>query len=143
MKEVNFRIIQFKMKHYSQAYDLWNAVKGLGISEADSRANIKKYLKRNPGCSFVALTGGRVVGTILGGHDGRRGYIHHVAVDPDYQKTGIGKALVSSSINELKKAGMVKCHIFVLKNNKEAKNFWSRINWQLREDLEIMSLVFE
>lgn len=140
MFEKNYHIIPFTMKHYEGALSLWKGINGLGISSADDKENIRRYLKRNHGCSFVAIYNGIVIGTILGGHDGRRGYIHHMAVKNEFHKQGIGKELVKKSIEMLKKEGMEKCHIFVFKRNNEAKQFWQKLKWCTREELEIMSI---
>ncbi|MBN2546665.1 MAG: GNAT family N-acetyltransferase [Spirochaetes bacterium] len=129
----------FKMKHYERVYEFWQNIKVLGMSEADNKENIKRYLKKNRNSSFVALNGSEVIGTILAGHDGRRGYIHHVAIDENHRKKGIAKNLINLAIAKLKKEGMVKCHIFVFKENKNAKNFWSHTGWTERTDLDVMS----
>jgi ribosomal protein S18 acetylase RimI-like enzyme len=138
----NYRVIPFTMKHYEEALSLWKSTNGLGISSADNKENIKRYLKRNHGCSFVAVINNMVIGTILGGHDGRRGYIHHVAVKKEFRKQGIGKELVKKSIEILKKECMKKCHIFVFKKNNKAKKFWQKLKWHIRKELEIMSINF-
>lgn len=133
----------FKIKHYEKVLEFWKNMKGLGISEADNRENIKRYLKKNKNSSFVALDGNKVIGTILAGHDGRRGYIHHTAVDEDYRKSGIAKNLTVLALNKLKAEGIVKCHLFVFKTNKNAKNFWKYTGWTERTDLDVMSLNIE
>ena len=84
---------------YDQVAALWKAVDGLGWDEvADSRAGVEKYLARNPGTCFVAEAGGRVVGTVLCGHDGRRGYIYHLAVSPSARRRGVGRALAEGAL---------------------------------------------
>lgn len=77
-------------------------------STDDSREGIDKYLKRNPTSSFVAEDDGKIVGVIMSGHDGRRGYIHHTAVLPKYRNQGVAKKLVDNAMNALDKEGINK-----------------------------------
>ena len=89
--------------------------------------------------SFVAVDGGRVVGAVLCGSDGRRGFLHHLAVDTGSRKTGIGKRLVESCLAALDAAGLRKCHLFVLSSNVPGQQFWKRIGWEERTTLKVMS----
>ena len=79
------------MKSYDKVLTLWRKSEGVGLSDADSNKSIHSYLKRNPGMSFVAKAEGKIVGAVLGGQDGRRGYIHHLAVRDDFRRQGIGR----------------------------------------------------
>jgi ribosomal protein S18 acetylase RimI-like enzyme len=125
------------------AYDavivLWQQIEGIGLSSADSRENIQAYLERNPGMSFVAQRGGEVMGAVLGGHDGRRGYIHHLAVRPDCRRQGLGRALVDRCLSALQQVGIQKCHLFVLNTNLDGLHFWENAGWTRRADLSVMS----
>ncbi|XUW99990.1 MAG: GNAT family N-acetyltransferase [Dehalogenimonas sp.] len=129
--------------HYDQAIALWQACEGIGLSDADSHCGITKYLERNPGCSFGAWDGERLVGTILGGHDGRRGYVYHLAVHPEYRGRGIGKQLAESCLEALKAEGINKVHLFVFNTNTSAIKFWEHLGWTLRKDISVMSLAKE
>jgi ribosomal protein S18 acetylase RimI-like enzyme len=100
---------------------------------------MEPYLARNPGMSFVACDGGRVVGAVLCGTDGRRGYLHHLAVAAPDRQRGLGRALVQRCLDALAAAGITKCHLFVFAPNIPARNFWTRIGWRLREDIVVMS----
>ena len=124
---------------YDAVYVLWKATPGIGLSAADSREAIERYLERNPGMSFVARNGSKLVGAVLCGHDGRRGYLHHLAVDPDYRHQKIGQRLVSAGLNALKAAGIDKCHIFVYGDNVSGLAFWKAIGWYARPELVLMS----
>ncbi len=132
-------IRELTMRDYDAAMDLWRACEGIGLSGADSGEDIAKYLLRNPGMSFCALADGRLVAAALCGHDGRRGYLHHVAVAGTHRKIGIGSALVKRCVDELRKRGIRKCHLFVHHDNSAAIAFWGRIGWQERTDLVMMS----
>jgi ribosomal protein S18 acetylase RimI-like enzyme len=130
---------EFTMTDYEAAYSLWEKAEGIGLSQADRRENIAVFLKRNPGTSFVAVAGGSLVGAVLCGHDGRRGFLHHLAVSPDHRRSGIGRALVDRCLAALSAAGMRKCHIFVLADNHDGQRFWERIGWEKRTTLVVMS----
>ena len=130
---------EFTIRDYEAAYALWQSAEGIGLSEADSRENIAAYLSRNPGTSFVAEASGRLVGAVLCGSDGRRGYLHHLAVAPDCRRAGIGRALVDRCLDALGQQGMRKCHIFVIAGNEDGKRFWTRVGWEERTTLVVMS----
>ncbi len=126
--------------YYDAVYNFWQHTSGMGLSSADSKSNMDKFLKRNPHSCFITLDKNKIVGSILAGHDGRRGYIHHMAVATEYRMQGIGKKLLSLAINALKKEGIQKTHLFIYKENSSGKAFWSALNWKLRDDLDLMSL---
>jgi putative acetyltransferase len=89
--------------------------------------------------SFIARKDGKLVGAVLSGTDGRRGYLHHLAVAKTFRKQGVGKQLVEHCIEALGKAGITRCHIFVYRENRSGKVFWEQTGWFERNDLEIMS----
>lgn len=92
------------IEDYDEVYSLWTKIRGFGLrSVDDSREGIARFLKRNPTTSVVAVEDGKVVGSILCGHDGRRGCLYHVCVDEDYRRRGIGKSMVVKAMEELKK----------------------------------------
>lgn len=109
------------------ALRLWN--RSPGTSTNDTPAELRRYLRRNPGGSFVGLEGRRLVGAVLGGHDGRRGAIWHLAVLPSARRHGLGRALVSRAVAVLREAGIRKINILVLSENGGAIRFWRRIGW--------------
>ena len=127
------------LDHYGRMTALWSSSDGVGLSAADSRENISRYLEHNVGLSYVAFAANQLVGAVLCGHDGRRGYIHHLAVARTHRHQGIGKALVARCINSLKAASIDKCHLFVFAANHEAQEFWKEIGWEQRTDLEVLS----
>ena len=93
--------------------------------------------------NFVATDNEKIIGTILCGHDARRGYLYHLIVDKNYRKKGIGKLLVKNALDNLKKIGITKFHIFVFDKNIEAKKFWGNLGWEQRKDINIFSLNLE
>jgi ribosomal protein S18 acetylase RimI-like enzyme len=130
---------EMTIEDYADSYSLWLQTEGMALSEADSEEAIAGYLKRNPGFSFVCELDGRIVGTILCGHDGRRGYVYHAAVHPELRGRGVGKELVSRSLARLGEAGITKCHLFVLENNEIGLRFWQRAGWQKRSGFYVCS----
>ncbi len=141
MKNIN--ITQFDISNYDEVFALWKQCEGVGLSSADSRESIEKYLERNPGMSFVASSSGKIVGVILAGHDGRRGYIHHLAVHPDYRRRGLARCLVDRSIEVLREYGIQKCHLFIFKDNHSGLAFWENIGWKCRFELSVVSKQIE
>jgi putative acetyltransferase len=127
------------MDDYAEAYALWQATPGVGLSTVDERGPIATYLQRNPGTSFVARAEGRLVGAVLCGSDGRRGYLHHLAVAVDFRRQGVGEALVDGCLAGLKAQGIEKCHLFVFAGNTLGRAFWEHVSWRLRSDLVIYS----
>lgn len=132
-------IAPFTMDHYDDVYALWDRCQGVGLSNADSRTSIAAYLLRNPGMSFVAFRDVLVIGAILGGHDGRRGYIHHLAVDQRWRQQGIGRLLVKRCLDALQQAGIQKCHLFIFHENHGGIHFWQSVGWTFRADIRVMS----
>jgi len=124
---------------YDAAVALWKNTEGMGLSQADSRPNVERFLQRNPDMSFVAWNAEKLVGAVMCGHDGRRGFLYHLAVAASARRSGIGKALVDRCLDRLSELGMRKCHLFVLGTNVEGKRFWKHTGWQERLDLVVMS----
>jgi ribosomal protein S18 acetylase RimI-like enzyme len=89
--------------------------------------------------SFVAELDGRLTGAALSGHDGRRGYIHHLAVHPDYRRQGIGEELIKHCLAALAADGIQKCHLYVFTKNQGGICFWEDTGWTRRDDLLMMS----
>jgi len=124
---------------YEEALSLWQRCEGVGLSEADSREGLEAFLARNPRTSFVARTSQGLVGTALCGHDGRRGYLHHLAVDEGERRRALGRSLVTHCLSALRGEGIDKCHLFVLSGNQAALAFWKQIGWAERTELVMWS----
>lgn len=127
---------------YGRAYGLWERTPGMGLSSIDdSEEGFRRYIKRNPSTSFLAVERGKTVGTILCGHDGRRGFIYHACVDKSHRAVGIGRALVARALEALKEEGITKCALVTFQDNLIGNAFWSRSGWTLRKDLNYYNLV--
>lgn len=127
---------------YEEVHALWMKISGFGIrSVDDSREGIRRFLDRNPGCSVVAQRDGKIIGSILCGHDGRRGCLYHVCVHPDFRKQGIGKAMVVFAMEALKKEKINKVSLIAFTVNDIGNAFWKEIGWTKREDLNYYDFV--
>lgn len=123
-------------KDYDGVYELWSSCAGVGLHEIDdSESGIAKFLSRNPETCFVALQDGKVIGAILAGHDGRRGYIYHLAVAEQHRGKGIGRELVSCVAQGLEHLGIQKAALVVFANNQDGNQFWEKVGFMSREDL--------
>ena len=121
---------------YDSIYKLWLSCPNMGLNNLDdSREGIARYLARNPDTCFAAVKEGRVVGAILTGHDGRRGYISHTAVSPACQRQGIGRQLVETALEALKEQGIHKVNLVVFARNEAGNAFWEAMGFTERSDL--------
>ena len=132
----NFSTRVMKIEDYAAVYQLWSAIQGIGMrSLDDSEAGIVKFLNRNPNTCFVAEKDGQIVGVLLSGHDGRRGYIYHAAVLPDLREQGIGKDLLAHAEGALKAEGIHKAGLLVYASNEIGNEFWESQGWERRTDV--------
>ena len=136
---MGYKIREMQPQDYQPAIQLWQALPGIGLSSADKEESLLAFLEKNPRTCFAAFDEARLIGTILGGSDGRRGYIYHLAVHTNYQKQGVGRQLAQTCLQALKAEGIEKCHIFVIAGNQEGMKFWQKEGWQLRDDILVMS----
>jgi N-acetylglutamate synthase len=132
-------IFPFSPSDYDEVMALWRRTEGLSLREADSRDAIIDYLARNPGLSFVARDRGRLIGAVLAGTDGRRGYLQHLTVAPTHRRQGLGTALTNRVLEGLGALGIAKCHLFVRRQQGQAREFWERLGWTSRNDVVLMS----
>jgi ribosomal protein S18 acetylase RimI-like enzyme len=116
--------------------ELWSGTPGIGLNSIDDAPEgIRKYLERNPSSCFVALEDGVLAGAILCGHDGRRGYIYHAAVRPEFRRLGVGRALVDAATDALKKEGIIKAALVTFRGNASGNMFWESLGFTERDDL--------
>jgi ribosomal protein S18 acetylase RimI-like enzyme len=124
---------------YDAVLALWNDAPGVRANE--SRDEIDRILRRNPGLSCVAEcvteAGDReLAGAVLCGHDGRRGYLYHLAVAENFQRRAIGRQLVDRCLARLRADGIRRCTIFLITNNAAGEVFWRQTGWFERTDLK-------
>lgn len=125
---------------YDAVIELWQRSEGVGLGASDTREGIESYLAHNPGFSQVAVSVGRVVGAMLCGHDGRRGYIYHLAVDSHWRGQGIGRRLIDAGLDLLRAQGITKAYIMVFGRNEAGRGFWETVGWEARGDLIPMNI---
>lgn len=138
----SYIIREMSSDDYEKVIEIWKNSEGICLGDSDSKENITHYLQHNPGMSFVTEFENNVVGAVLCGHDTRRGYLHHLAINESHRNKGLGKELVRKCLEQLKKIGIKKCHVFVLVNNQKGIDFWENIGWELRTDIHILSKNF-
>lgn len=130
------QIQKMTIDDYDDVYDLWANTPGMGLNNLDdSKQGISKYLKRNPNTCFVARENGKLIGVILSGHDGRRAFIYHMAVEISHRKKGVGKKLVEFALNALQEEGIQKVAFVVFKKNEIGNEFWEKLGFDERTDL--------
>ncbi len=129
-------IRKMQITDYNAVYNLWLANKGMGLNDVDdSESGIARFLVRNPDTCFVAERNGKLIGVIMAGNDGRRGFIYHTAVHPDYHRQGIGSALVSAALEALQTLGITKVALVVFGRNTDGNAFWEKQGFTVRTDL--------
>ena len=127
---------------YPMVLALWRRTEGIGLGASDTAAGAARFLARNPDLSPLALAAdGAVVGAVLCGHDGRRGYLHHLAVDASHRGRGIARKLVDSCLGRLTALGIEKCNVYLFRDNELGAEFWQRSGWCARDDLRVLQKV--
>ncbi len=121
---------------YDKMYALWLSCKGMGLNDTDdSREGIRRFLDRNPDTCFGAYEADMLIGVILAGNDGRRGFIYHTAVSPEYRGNGVGTALVNAALEALGRLGITKTALVVFGKNEVGNAFWEKQGFTVRNDL--------
>ncbi len=123
------------IEDYDEVYAMWQITSKRALSSADSRENIERYLGRNQGMSMVAVCDGKIVGTVLAGHDGRTGFIHHTAVHPDYRRKHIGRSLVLEATAKIAESGINKTQIYCYKDNVTGQSFWQSMGFNRTDNV--------
>jgi ribosomal protein S18 acetylase RimI-like enzyme len=136
---MEYRIEEMSIDHYEDVMALWKASEGVVLSSVDSRENIKRFLERNSGMSFIVMDSDKVVGAVLCSHDGRMGYLTHLAVDKAHRRKGLGRSLVGRCLYTLMSTGISKCTLLVMEYEAGAMAFWESIGLKGRVDLLMMS----
>ena len=132
-------IIPMTTMHVPDVIALWEATEGLILTPTDNAADLDGYFSHNPGMSHVAIRGGEVVGAVLCGHDGRRGYLHHLAVAGDVRNQGIGRVLVNACLSKLSETGIRQCNLFVIDDHADGRAFWENDGWTEWPNIRLMS----
>jgi ribosomal protein S18 acetylase RimI-like enzyme len=136
---MDVHIEEMTLDDYDQVAALWRASASIELSDTDSREGVARFLGRNPGLSLVARVDGRVVGAVLCGHDGRRGYIDQLVVAQDCRRQGIGRSMVARCLYNLMRQGIRRLYLFVFDDNDDAVAFWRQLGWSPRVEMVTMS----
>lgn len=128
----------FTIDDFDAAISLWQASEGVGLNESDTREAIATYLARNPGLSLVAEIDSQIVAAVLCGHDGRRGFLNHLAVARTHRGQGLGRRLVEACLEQLGALGIPKCNIYLYADNDAGAAFWRHLGWFDRAELKVM-----
>lgn len=124
-----------KIQDYDEVHALWMTIQGFGIRALDdSRADVDRFINRNPETSVVAVYDGKIVGSILCGSDGRQGTLYHVCVAKEYRRLGIGRQMVGFCMKALRDMGINKVSLVAFTRNQVGNAFWKGIGWKKRED---------
>lgn len=139
MNQIEIRVME--PQDYAQVYELWMQIKGMRIRNIDDREeNIIRFLKRNPNTSFVALDDGKIIGSVLCGHDGRQGCLYHVCVAEPYRNKKIGTKMALRAVEALKKEQINIVNLIAFKGNTVGNRFWQTLGWSVREDANMYVL---
>ncbi len=137
---INMKIVNFNMQYYYEVLELWKRAE-IGVGSSDTKEEIAMILDRNPELFLIGKEEEKIVAVVIGAFDGRRGYVHHLAVDPNYQEKGYGKAIMDDLIERFRIKKVHKIHLFIEKYNKKVVDFYSNQGWEIRKDLIMMSFV--
>ena len=130
---LNVDIRNFQMRDYDRVVSLRKKA-GLEIRPGDERAQIRRKLERDPELFLVAEENGLLVGTVLGSWDGRRGWIHHLAIRPNKQRSGLGTMIISELERRMRKKGVLKVNAIVYRTNKKSINFFKKNGYEHHEE---------
>lgn len=120
---------------YPRAVQLWREVgEGVRVGPSDSPTEIKKKLERDPDLFLVAEAGDNVVGTVIGGFDGRRGHVYHLAVAANFRRRGIGSQLMNEVERRLRSKGCLRCYLLVRPGNLGAQRHYEQLGWKEMDD---------
>lgn len=141
MEDAGCRIERARAADAGLMLDFWKPMPGLGISLGEEEEDVRAFIERNPSTCLVIWEQERLIGTVMGSFDGRRGYLYHLAVHPDFRGRGYGRALLNQVISELRSLGAQKIHLFAYNDNQTAAAFYRRQGWEARKDIQVFSWV--
>jgi len=135
----SFQIREFRFPaDYEQVYQLWRGIeKGVHVGRSDTPAEIEKKIARDSDLFLVVESGERIIGSVIGGYDGRRGLIYHLAVDTEFRAMGIGSRLMDEIESRLHAKGCLKCYLLVTLDNPEAEEYYKHRGWQFMDQVHL------
>lgn len=139
--EIPAAICPMRIEDYDEIYGFWSHMPGMGLNNLDDRREgVGRFLERNPKTCFVAKMSDGIVGTVLCGHDGRRGHLYHAAVRPEVRGMGVGRALVKAALDGLRAEGIAKASLLVFSDNDGGNRFWRKMGFDGREDVNYLNI---
>lgn len=121
---------EMSISDYEEARKLWEVIEGIGLTESDTRDATANFLNKNPGFSTVAVDpNGKIIATLICGHDGRSGTLLHLAVAESHRGLGIARQLLDRALDLLRHAGIRRCNVYVYSSNKGGISFWQKNGW--------------
>lgn len=135
-----FQLLPMTLADYDEVLTLWNSCQGVRANE--TRDELERILKRNDGLCSVIRRGSELAAAVLACHDGRRGYLYHLAVAEPFRRHGLGRLLVQHSLDRLQAEGISRCTIFLQRGNAVGEAFWKRIGWRERNELTFLAIDF-
>jgi ribosomal protein S18 acetylase RimI-like enzyme len=128
----NLLVRQFRFPaDYESVIDLWkNAGPGIHVRRSDEKTEIAKKAQRDPELFLVAELNGQLIGSVLGGFDGRRGMVYHLAVQASYRKKGLGALLMDELEKRMREKGCLRSYLLVTRDNLEAIRFYENRGWE-------------
>jgi ribosomal protein S18 acetylase RimI-like enzyme len=134
---IKFREFRFP-SDYESVYQLWKSIeKGVHVGRSDTLAEIEKKIARDPELFIVAESDGAIIGAVMGGFDGRRGLIYHLAVAASFRGMGIGSRLMDEVESRLRAKGCLKCYLLVTTDNPEAEGYYRHRGWQHMDTIRL------
>jgi len=134
------RFENFNIEMYERVYELWK-ICGITLGSSDTRDQIERVLDYSSDLFFVGIEDSEIIAVVIGAFDGRRGYVHHLAVDPKVQKKGYGRLMMQELHKKFKERKIHKVHLFIEADNEGVIEFYKKVGWHTREDFKMMSYV--
>ena len=123
---------------YEPVFALWKSIeKGVHTGRSDTPPEIEKKLKRDPDLFLVAEAEGAIIGSVIGGYDGRRGLVYHLAVESSFRSRGIGSQLMDELESRLRAKGCLKCYLLVTTDNSEVETYYQKRGWQQMDSVRL------
>ncbi|MFW9852150.1 MAG: GNAT family N-acetyltransferase [Candidatus Thorarchaeota archaeon] len=134
------KFVNFNIDMYERVNELWE-ICGITLGSSDTRDQVQRVLNYSADLFFVGIKDNKIIAVVIGAFDGRRGYVHHLAVDPKLQKEGYGRLMMEELHKRFKEKKIHKVHLFVEVDNEGVIEFYKKVGWHTRDDLKMMSFV--
>ena len=137
---MNVTIREIRSEDYEVLIRFWESIDEIELDDSEGKQDFEFFLRRNKGMSFLALDKEEVIGACLASHNGRRGFLDHLAVAPSHRRKGLGKMLVEKCLKVLQAEGIKRNYVFLFKENAEGRAFWEHIGWSQCDEYVMMSI---